>query len=206
MSSCRFCYIEFENPESALAAKHDLNSNLDILVCLERKVNQESLENPEKRKSRSEKKKRRIAKQEEKRLKKIEKAKKKKEIMDADPENPVYLAKREEIRLKRREVRKKKAEIINADPKNPVHLAKKRENRLKRREKAKKKRAIMKAENNSEDPPQKKSKLNPVKESVAYPSKKKSLAPKVCSSYSEMESVEELPAVDPNWNVCDQIR
>ena len=115
MSSFRFCFIEFENPESALAAKHDLNSNPDILVSLRRKDN---------------------------------------------PENPEKIAKRQEKKLKRK---------------------------------------IMKAEKNSEDPPQKKSKPNPVKKSMAHPSKKNSSTPKVGLSYSETESVEELPPVDPSW-------
>ena len=115
MSSFRFCVIEFENPESALAAKHDLNSNPDILVSLRRKDN---------------------------------------------PENPEKIAKRQEKKLKRK---------------------------------------IMKAEKNSEDPPQKKSKPNPVKKSMVHSSKKKSSTPKVGSSYSETESVEELPPVDPSW-------
>jgi hypothetical protein len=37
LSSFRSCVIEFENPESAIAAKHDLNGNPDILVSLTEK-------------------------------------------------------------------------------------------------------------------------------------------------------------------------
>ena len=37
MSSFRFCVIEFENPESALAAKQDLDKNRDINVNLRKK-------------------------------------------------------------------------------------------------------------------------------------------------------------------------
>jgi hypothetical protein len=38
LSSFRFCTIEFENPESALAAKEDLDKNPDIRVSLRRAV------------------------------------------------------------------------------------------------------------------------------------------------------------------------
>jgi len=56
LSSFRFCFIEFENPESALAAKHDLDSNPDIRVDLKWKVYPVNKVDPEKITRRQEKK------------------------------------------------------------------------------------------------------------------------------------------------------
>jgi hypothetical protein len=127
LSSFRYCFIEFENPESALAAKQDLDQNPDIFVSLRRN----------------------------------------------DPDFKV----------------------------DPETLAKWRENKKIERKNAKLAAKIRKFVENSDDPRLKISNFNPVKKSLAHPSKKKSSAPKD----SETEGVEELPPVEPSRLVYDEI-